>query len=139
MRLIANATSLICIFSFAIILTGCWDRKTMDPDEVYKYWTGEKPGAGVKLLRGQYWQSAHWTKEYIMYLELTVPNDWWEGFRTQNKLSLTKANWDVPSDAPTWFKPPHPYQMWKLPDEYQQSRYFKDSLSDTLFIYEIQL
>lgn len=64
----------IIVFAFgaviAISLVSCMERKTEDPMETYKFWAGELPGKNVEVSHGKYWQSAHWLKEYVMYMGL---------------------------------------------------------------------
>ena len=55
-------TLLLTIF----VLTSCMETKTSDAKDTYKYWAGTNPPSDIELMKGQYWQSAHWTKEYIM-------------------------------------------------------------------------
>lgn len=86
-------------------LTSCMETKTTDAKDTYKYWAGTNLPFDIEILNGQYWQSAHWTKEYIVYLKLKPTNKWWEEFLKQNSISADKENWTIPSDAPTWFKP----------------------------------
>jgi hypothetical protein len=134
MRLYFSTICFLCCF------TSCFEHKTTDPKKAYTLWLDQEPDSGVTPLKAHYWQSAHWTKEYILYMEMTVSKKWWEEVKKGNGfIRADWKKWSWPTDTPTWFKPPKRYEMWRFPDEYQWSRYFKDSLSDTLYIYEIQL
>ena len=121
-------------------LTSCTEANTSDAKDTYKYWVGTNPPADLKLLNGQYWKSAHWSKEYIMYLKFKPTNKWWDGFLKQNSISKDNGTWTVPSDIPIWFKPSDNSVRFRGSDDFDQgSRYFRDSLSGICYIYEIQL
>ncbi|HEV3326408.1 MAG TPA: hypothetical protein VG052_12410 [Puia sp.] len=130
-------------FALMICLTGafvsCTEKKTEDPIEAYKYWAGELPAGNIKVARGKYWQSAHWSREYILYLELTAPPEWRTRFITQNKLAETKQEYALPSDAPDWFKPGKGFRTLAPAAPDQGSVYYEDSVTGEMFIYEIQL
>ena len=135
-----NLTKTITVFLLAIILTSCSEIKTDNPQETYKYWSGTNSPSDLKLLNGQYWQSAHWTKEYIMYLELKPSDKWWSDFLEQNYISVDNGDWTIPDDAPTWFKPSENSIRYGGDSDFDQgSRYFKDTLTGVCYIYEIQL
>ena len=75
----------------------CSEIKTTDPKEAFKYWTGANPSADIELFNGQYWRSAHWTLEYIVYLKFELTDIWWDDFLKQNNIvednpQLTRRN-----------------------------------------------
>ena len=90
-----------------MLLTSCTETNTTDAQEAYKYWAGSPPTAQVKVARGRYWQSAHFTREYVVYLDLTAPADWSREYIRQNNLlpDTNAADAALPTDAPRWFKP----------------------------------
>ena len=121
-------------------LTSCYEKKSNDALETYKYWTGTKPPGELQLIEGKYWQSAHWTKEYIMYLKFKPTQVWWDEFLKQNNISEDKGDWTMPSDAPNWFKPSEISVRYKENTNFDQgSRYFIDTVTGICYIYEIQL
>ena len=135
-----NLTKTITGLLLAIILISCSEIKTDSPQEIYKYWSGTNSSSDLELLNGQYWQSAHWTKEYIMYLELKPSDKWWNEFLEQNHISVDKGDWAIPDDAPTWFKPSENSVRFGGDSDFDQgSRYFRDTLTGICYIYEIQL
>lgn len=135
-----NLTKTIAGLSLAIILTSCFEIKTNNPQETYKYWAGTNAPTDFELLKGQYWQSAHWTREYIMYLEFKPSDRWWNEFLKQNHISIDKEDWTKPDDAPTWFKPSENSIRYSRNDTFDQgSRCFKDTITGVCYIYEIQL
>lgn len=105
--------------------------------ETFRYWAGEDPWEGVTVKNGQYWASAHWTKEYIMYMEVIVPKEIAKHFITDNKLVLTNDKVKYPSDAPSWFKPKKTMKEYKAGS--QGSKYFIDLNTGHMFIYEVQM
>ena len=135
-----NLTKIITGLLLAIILTSCSEIKTDNPQETYKYWSGTNSPSDLELLNGQYWQSAHWTREYIMYLEFKPSDNWWNEFLEQNYISVDKGDWTIPNDAPTWFKPSENSIRFGGDGDFDQgSRYFQDTLTGVCYIYEIQL
>lgn len=122
------------------LLTSCSEVKTTDPKDTYKNWAGANPPSDIELINGRYWQSAHWTKEYIMYLQFKPTEEWWSEFLKQNYISADKNDWSMPSDAPTWFKPSdNSIRYGGGADFDQSSRYFRDTITGVCYIYEIQL
>ncbi len=131
---------LILILGTLHFLTSCSEIKSADPNEVYKYWSGTEAPADLQLLEGQYWQSAHWTREYIMYLKLKPTKKWSSEFIDQNQLQIDNENWSMPTDAPDWFKTKDNKVIYSSGDEFDQgSRYYLDTLTGDFYIYEIQL
>jgi hypothetical protein len=134
-RLLISITLLLTTF-----LTSCMEIKTSDAKDTYKYWAGTNPPADLELINGQYWQSAHWTKEYVMYLKFKPTKKWWDEFLKQNSIPEDKDTWTVPSDAPAWFKPSDNSLKYGGGDDFDQgSRYFRDTITGISYIYEIQL
>lgn len=131
--------TLILILLTIFALTSCTETKTSNAKDTYKYWAGANAPADLELINGQYWQSAHWSKEYIMYLKFKPTEEWWSAFLKQNDLSPDKDEWIFPSEAPTWFKPSENSAIYSSGDEFIQSRYFRDSQTGICYIYEIQL
>ena len=102
--------------------------------ETFRYWAGGEPSEDTEVLNGQYWSSPHFTKEYVMYLELRT--SWAKGFASENGLSKAAENWKLPDDIPGWFTPPETYDVWSGS---QGSLYFIDPQTGHMFMYEVQL
>jgi hypothetical protein len=131
---------LLVFGALAVIFFGsCIEKKTDDPIETYKLWSGESPQKDIEVYHGKYWQSAHWSKEYIMYLELKAPAPWRMQFVQQNKLVVTNTRPAIPSDAPAWFAPGMNLRTLAPVENGQGSIYCEDTLTGKMFIYEIQL
>lgn len=122
-----------------IILSGCLDINTNDPEKAFRYWTHiPLPNSEVKALKGRYWQSNHFTLEYEVYLQLVASDEWREELIRFNDLVVDTTSWYCPKDVPNWFFPSDTLIQY-------QSRY--NSLfrlwmrhnGDTVYIYDLQL
>lgn len=123
-----------------LFIFGCTETKTTDVQKVYRYWLGSSAPADMELMDGYFWESAHWSKEYIFYLKFKPSDEWWDAFIKQNKLTLDKEEWILPSNAPDWFQPPQSsVKYWQEQPFDQGSRYFRDTLTGICYIYKIQL
>jgi hypothetical protein len=132
-------TARISILVTAILLASCMGIDTNQPKEAFNYWAGEKPPRDIIIVNGKYWQSSHWTKEYIVYLKLKPGKQWWKDYVVQNNLQIDSGQWTSPSDCPDWFKPTQNCLIYKADDEDNGSRYFIDTLTGVCYIYEIRL
>src|SRR5579863_2630679 len=120
------------LFTALTLNIGCSEKNTHDPFETYKLWSGgEKPPKEVHLIHGKYWQSAHWSKEYIMYLELKAPSKWRNEYIKQNNLVYKKdTTIALEQDAPQWFKPSPTYKVYVPSGFSEGSVYYNDSASE---------
>ncbi len=130
--------SLFLIPVFAVSFT-CFAQDGMHygAKETFKYWAGEDPWEGIVVLNGQYWSSAHWTKEYIMYMDVKVPIEMALSFIADNGLQATNDDVKFPKDAPEWFNPPKDFKEYKAGN--QGSKYFINTETGHMFMYEVQL
>ena len=121
-------------------LISCFEKNSENPDEVYLLWSGTKPTDEIKLINGKYWQSSHFIREYEMYLELIASKNWLSEFIKQNDLKLlTSTSFDLPPDAPSWFKVKPGFKVFTPSGFSQGSIYFIDEKTGYMLIYEIQL
>lgn len=131
---------LLPIFVFMFLFTACFEINSNDPVEIYKNWAGAKPSEDLELLNGQYWQSPHFPKEYIMYLKYKPTQEWLEKFLEQNQLIMDYCKWIKPQDAPNWFNPSENSTRYRGRANFDQgSRYFWNPQTAICYIYEIQL
>ena len=136
----SNFKTIIFAFLTIFLVISCSEIKTTDPKETYKYWAGTNPSADIEIFNGQYWRSAHWTLEYIMYLKFKPTEIWWNEFLKQNNIVEDKYEWIFPTDAPDWFSPSDSFVRYRVERSFDQgSRYFKDRETGICYIYEIQL
>ena len=129
----------LSIVLVTLTFISCSEIKTNDPKETYKYWAGLNAPNDLKVLNGQYWESAHWTKEYIMFMKIKPNTEWWNEFIKQNHLSQNNVRWTIPNDAPAWFNPTENTIQYRDNDIMNQSRYLCDTLTGICYFYEIQL
>lgn len=124
-----------------LLLTSCSEKTSTNPNEVYQLWSGNKPTDDIKVLNGKYWESAHWSREYILFLELEADNKFWTDFKKQNNLIIDTTKIDYSSsEKPNWFNPSKQSIKYKINDNFDQgSRYYQDSINNKIYIYEIQL
>lgn len=135
--LLMNATFKFLIVAFFLSLSGCAEHDTDNAYLAYKYWAGEKVPANVKVVNGKYWQSSHWTKEYVLYLELMAPGEWISEYIKQNHLIRDLSSREIPDQAPAWFKPDKHFRLFQNSSSLN-SQYYLDSAGNHLFIYEQQ-
>ena len=126
-------------------------HKTTDPNLSYKYWAGEEADPdSVQVLNGQYWSSAHFTAEYIVYLKLKSLHHW--GDRIKKKLlpvdslsndSIRKelSTFTLPTDAPEWFDIKENFVRYVISTRGSgaDNLYFWDEENDIWYIYEVCL
>lgn len=127
------------IILISILLTSCSEIRTDEPTNSYKYWAGTNPTDEVKVLNGQYWQSGHWTREYILYLKIKPTERWWDEFVRQNQLQVDNETWIKPSDSPNWFQLTDKFEIYKPTGNFNNSRYFRNKVTGECYLYEIQL
>ncbi len=123
----------------AFVLEGCFEKKTNKPYEAYKYWAGENASTNIKVLHGKYWQSAHFTKEYIVFLELKVSRKWLAEYNKQNHLIVSTDSAEIPDDTPNWFKPWKTMKLYRPIGAASQSEYWEDEKMTIIFLYESHL
>lgn len=128
------------LFLLSLLLTGCFETETKDPVEVYKLWSHAEPPSDIKVVKGQFWKSGHWTNEYDMYLKIKAPNSWRNAYIIQNHLVLLNDTIIIKGDEdPIWFNQPKNSRVYENPRLWQGSIYYDDSSSGTLLIHERQL
>lgn len=100
--------------------------------ETYRYWAGQDPEEDIEVLNGEYWASAHWSKEYTLYMELRFPRarDFVMG-RNFKRLAEPR----VLHGAPDWFDPPESYEVW---EGQLGSLYFLHPKKGHLYMFERQ-
>src|SRR5690606_34143911 len=105
--------SFFLIISFFLVC--CYDKTFSNPTEVYQLWTGTKPSKQIKVINGQYWESGHWTKEYVLFLELQTVKSFWERFKKENNLIIDSFyNGIIISEKTEWFVPTENCIIYKL-------------------------
>jgi len=123
-----------------LALSGCREKNTSDPETAFKYWSGNTAPSELHLRKAKYWESSHWTKEYVIYLELEPDVELWNDYIKSNSLSINDRKWVKQKGTPTWFNPPSNSTSWSSMNALGQgTRFFKDENSGVCWIYDIQL
>ena len=125
-----------------IIFSGCSEKDVRNLKEAYSYWIKSDMNSKVEVVNGKYWESSHFSHEYIIYLELKIDSYWWTKFSKENELVIdTYQNESFyNNDFPKWFKPSKEFVAYKSnTDSDQESMYFYNKKTQSVFIYKIQL
>lgn len=133
-----TSLKLIAVLAFTIFLSACREKTYHNPYEVYKRWAGSDPSSDVEVIHGKYWESAHWSKEYVLFIELKASKGWVEEFAKQNKL-VKDSTTDQISGVPDWFNPTKEFLRFRRKNDMYGSRYYFNLKSDKVFIFEAQL
>jgi hypothetical protein len=128
-----NYSPLISIAVFIIV--SCYSDNTTDKEEVFEYWLGIEPPPEVKLIRGEYYQSPHFTLEYELFLEMKVKKVWWEDFVKENDLTKVD-NEQIQTVSPSWFQPDLNFKSYSSKKVHDYSRYFVNEATGHTFVYE---
>jgi len=128
-----TAASLLILF-----LSSCVEKISDHTDEVYTLWSGEKPTSEVKIIHGKYWESAHWSKEYIIFLEMKACKDWVDAFVKENHLVPDTSGIGI-AKHPDWFTPSKGFLVFRKENDFSGLRYYFNLKEDHVFIYEARL
>lgn len=132
-----KSKTIFLLIVFLSSLLSCIEKNIKDPIEVYKRWAGHEPPNDVQILHTDYWESPHWTKEYLLYMELQTTATWRREFVQQNKLKYdSTANFPINS-MPKWFSPTANFKTLVKPKS--NSIYSIDTVNNRIFIYEEKL
>lgn len=115
---------------------------TEDPEDSFEYWLGIDVPNDVKMIKGTYWKSTHWTYEYVTYLKFKTTDEWWNEFIKQNNLILIHDNKVFINEGDNikkWFTITNNCKTWSQKDDFQHSRYYRDTITKISYIHEIQL
>ncbi len=131
-------TRKMIVLSLFVFLFSCFSTETSDPEKAYKYWAGQSPPEDLKLIKGEYYQSPHYTLEYEFFLKFKPTNNWWNAFIEQNNLEEDSLNeeWFKHDGFPKWFKPDNSYLIYSKNDEFDRSRCFINLENGVCYIYE---
>ena len=130
----------IIIGILSIILVGCFPIETDNPTKAWKYWAGSEPPDEIQLIKGEYYQSPHFSLEYELFLNFKTEKKWFDDFVAYNNLELDtiRNDWIRWTDLPDWFKLNNEYLIYckDQVDEFERSRYIFNPSSGNCYIYE---
>lgn len=96
----------------------------------------------VEIVNAEYWNSAHWTHEYIYYFKIKFNEELLEHF-TQYLISdfHEKYKPKIYHDAPKWFPKPtmEEYEIWVSSKKSSEFALFHDKDKQYIFIKDSQL
>lgn len=128
------------IFIFISFLISCSPIETKNAEKAYEYWSGNKPSKEIKLIKGEYYQSPHFSLEYELFLKFKTDKKWFNDFIEHNKLELDtfKNDWFNYTKLPNWFKADENYLIYTKDktDTSERSRYFINRKNGICYIYE---
>ncbi len=127
-------------FCLIILLTSCFSTETKNPIKAYEYWARSKPPKEIKLIKGEYYQSPHFTLEYELFLKLKSDKKWFAEFVVNNELEIDtiKHDWSRFTELPDWFRPDNNCLVYTRDqnDEFERSRYIINPKTRICYIYE---
>jgi hypothetical protein len=129
----------VILFVLSFILASC-SKSTQDPQEAFQYWTGQKAPKEIELIKGKYYQSPHFSLEYVLFLKFKSDQRFFNEYVKYNKLEIDTVgnDWSRFTDLPEWFKVDKNYLIYAKDqnDEFERSRYFINPKTGICYIYE---
>jgi len=122
-----------------ILCAGCLEIQTNKPSKAYENWANQVPPENVEVINGKYWQSAHWTLEYMAYLEIKTDSVWVNKLLENSKYVVSEKAIRFSSDKPEWFNPPKSYQVYVSDRRNIDSAFFVSTDKRHIFIFDIQI
>lgn len=130
--------TILCFISF--LLTACFSVETDQPKKAWKYWSGSEPPENVQMIKGEYYQSPHFTLEYELFLKFKTNKKWLDEFITYNNLTIDTIgnDWARRTALPNWFKPDRSFVKYSSDpaDNFERSRYFFNPNNGEAYIFE---
>ncbi len=130
----------LLMFSLLTFLVSCLPIETKNAEKAYEYWSGSESPKEIELIKGEYYQSPHFSLEYELFLKFKSDEKWFNDFVEYNKLELDtiKNDWSGWTELPEWFKTDNNYKIYtrNQNDEFERSRYFVNPENGICYIYE---
>tara|TARA_B100000780_G_C21120607_1_gene453843 strand:+ start:220 stop:636 length:417 start_codon:yes stop_codon:yes gene_type:complete len=129
------------VFSIiTFLLSGCFSVETDNPNKAWKYWSGSEPPENIEMIKGEYYQSPHFTLEYELILKFRTDKKWFDEFVDYNSLIVDtiRHDWTRWTDLPSWFDPDKNFDKYSADptDDFERSRYFFNPENGEAYIYE---
>jgi len=124
--------------------SGTWDDDHYNWERAF----GERVPKGVEVVHSRYWNSDHFTHEYVYFMEITATDEWWENYKRTNSLmqftlpSMPGGTWEGNSQFPNWFAPGSNdlYEAWSVHGKGGTSMKIRVRKSDRhIFLHDKQL
>jgi hypothetical protein len=135
-----NIIKKISLIGIVFLLVGCFSTETKNAKKAYKYWSGKEPPKEIELIKGEYYQSPHFTLEYELFLKFKSDKKWFDEFVEYNRLEIDTIgnDWKAWTELPKWFNPDQNYLIYAKDqsNEFERSRYLRNPKTGISYIYE---
>ena len=130
----------ITLIGLVFLLVSCLPIETKNAEKAYKYWSGSEVPSDIKLIKGEYYQSPHFSLEYELFLKFKSDKKWFDEFVEYNELEIDTIgkDWTRWTDLPEWFKSDQNFVIYAKDqsDDFDRSRYMRNSKTGISYIYE---
>lgn len=111
----------------------------VSPHTCFNRWAGYDAPADIKVLHGRYWESAHWTREYIVHLDMEWPKEYVANYISDNHLTPIDSMPPLGADTPEWFAPSPSMRSWSTGAGGNFTVFLEDTLTRRVLLFERQL
>lgn len=130
----------LTLIGITLLLFGCFGTETKNAEKAYKYWSKSNPPEAITLIKGEYYQSPHFTLEYEFFLKFKSDSIWFAEFIERNHLKIDTIgnDWESWTEFPNWFNPNQNYLKYAVDptDQFERSRYMRNPDTGINYIYE---
>ncbi|WP_299122203.1 hypothetical protein [uncultured Tenacibaculum sp.] len=130
----------ITLIGIVFLLVSCLPIETKNAEKAYKYWSGSEVPNEIELIKGEYYQSPHFSLEYELFLKFKSDEKWFEEFVEYNGLEIDTIgnDWTRWTELPEWFKSDRDFLIYAKDqsDEFERSRYMRNPKTGISYIYE---
>ncbi|MFD2564808.1 hypothetical protein [Aquimarina rubra] len=130
----------ITLIGFVFLLVSCFPVETKNAEKAYKYWSRSEIPNEIELIKGEYYQSPHFSLEYELFLKFKSDKKWFDKFVKYNGLEIdtTSNDWKNWTELPEWFEPDQNFLIYAKDqtNEFERSRYLRNPETGISYIYE---
>ncbi|KZS39499.1 hypothetical protein AWE51_25800 [Aquimarina aggregata] len=130
----------ITLIGFVFLLVSCFPVETKNAEKAYKYWSRSEIPNEIELIKGEYYQSPHFSLEYELFLKFKSDKKWFEKFVKYNGLEIDtiRNDWKNWTELPEWFEPDQNFLIYAKDqtNEFERSRYLRNPETGISYIYE---
>ncbi|AXT52737.1 hypothetical protein D1818_18610 [Aquimarina sp. BL5] len=130
----------ITLIGFVFLLVSCFPVETKNAEKAYKYWSRSEIPNEIELIKGEYYQSPHFSLEYELFLKFKSDKKWFDKFVKYNGLEIDtiRNDWKNWTELPEWFEPDQNFLIYAKDqtNEFERSRYLRNPETGISYIYE---
>jgi hypothetical protein len=119
---------------------GCFPIETRNAEKAFEYWSGNDVPDEIEVMKGEYYQSPHFSLEYELFLKFKSDTKWFDDFVEFNGLEIDTVghDWKQWTELPIWFKPNQDFIMYSRDqaNKLERSRYMRNPKTGMSYIYE---